>query len=129
MAHYEGFAWANYTGLHYLQVTAGNGAGPVSTGVTCGVKRIEVKDGNTVVASGYLAMPQLGDWSLWGSSSFVPAMLDASKTYDIVISEDSHAINMSELDHFSSYSGNGGSSGRFNRVNIAELKVLAIDVP
>jgi hypothetical protein len=74
-------------------------------------------------------MPQLGDWSLWAGSSFVPANLDAAKSYTIVISEDSDAINMSELEHFSSYSGNGGAVGRFNRVNIADLKVLAIDVP
>jgi hypothetical protein len=138
--HYQGWGDAghtltlsgfspNYSGLHYLQVSAGNGAGPVSTGVTCAVKRIEVKEGNTVVASGYLSMPHLGDWSLWAGSSFAVATLDASKTYDIVISEDSRAINMSELEHFASYSGNGGSAGRYNRVNIAELKVLAIDVP
>lgn len=124
----QGFT-PSYTGLHYLQVLAGNGAGSVATGVTCAVKRIEVREASTVVASGYLVMPHLGDWAVWRESSLVPVMLDQSKTYDIVILEDSRAINMSELEHFASYDGMGGKTGRFNRVNIAELKVLAVDVP
>ena len=115
----------SYTGPHHIQLRAGNGAGPVDTGVTCAVKLVEVLDGNTVVGSGYAMMPHLGTWSTWKDSSFVTVDLDASKTYSIVVREDARAINMSERDHFAIYDQVGGSSGRFNRVNIAEMKVLA----
>ncbi len=116
-----------FTGLHYVQLLAGNGAGPFSTGITCGVKLVEVKDGNTTIASGYLTMPHLETWNDWRESSLLPVSLDANKSYTVVIGEDSQAINMSELDHFSTYGGTGGTA-RFNRVNIAELKVLAVDI-
>ncbi|HHH28963.1 MAG TPA: hypothetical protein ENK57_11555, partial [Polyangiaceae bacterium] len=101
----------SYTGTHYIQLRAGNGAGPVDTGVTCAVKLVEVLDGNTVVGSGYAMMPHLGTWSVWKDSSFVAVDLDASKTYSIVIREDPRAINMSERDHFAIYDQIGGSGG------------------
>jgi Mannosylglycerate hydrolase MGH1-like glycoside hydrolase domain len=116
------------SGTHLIQLRAGNG-GPVDTGVTCGLKLVEVLDGNTVVASGYAAMPHLGSWSQWKDSSFVRAELDAAKTYDIVIREDGHAVNMSERDHFTLYGSTGGVAGRFNMVNISEVKILALDAP
>ncbi len=116
-----------FTGTHYVQLLAGNGAGPFSTGITCGVKLVEVLDGNTVIASGYLMMPHLATWSDWRESSLMSVSLDATKSYTFVVREDGQAINMSELDHFSIYGGTGGAS-RFNNVNIAELKVLAVDI-
>ena len=79
------------------------------------------------MASGYLVMPHLGGWDAWRGSSFLSVVLDAAKTYDIVIGEDATAVNMSERQHFALYDGEGGSSGRFNRVNIAELKLLALE--
>jgi len=43
---------------------------------------------------------------------------------------DAYAVNMSERAHFASYTGGaGGSTGAFHRVNIAELKVLALGIP
>ncbi|MBW2453282.1 MAG: hypothetical protein JRI68_02175 [Deltaproteobacteria bacterium] len=116
-----------FTGTHYVQLLAGNGAGPYSTGITCGVKLVEVLDGNTVIASGYLMMPHLATWNDWRESSFLRVSLDANKSYTFVVREDGHAINMSELDHFSIYGGTGGAT-RFNHANIAELKVLAVDI-
>ena len=123
----DGFS-PNFTGLHYLQLLAGNGAGPFSTGITCAVKLVEVFDGSTLVASGHIVMPHLATWDDWRESSMLSVSLDAAKSYRIVIREDLHAVNMSELDHFATYGGTGGTGGRFNRVNIAELKVLAVDV-
>ena len=84
---------------------------------------------DTVVASGYLVMPHLGAdaWGLWRDSSFVRADLRSDRTYRIVIRSDPSAMNMSELAHFEQYTaGLGGSGGAFNRVNIAELKVLSL---
>jgi hypothetical protein len=134
--HYEGWGDPGHTltvpsfqptfsGTHYVQLLAGNGAGPFNTGVTCGVKLIEVFDGATLVANGYAVMPHLGTWDDWRESSLIAVELDAAKSYRIVIREDGAAVNMSEREHFSLYGGSGGASGRFNRVNIAELKVLA----
>jgi hypothetical protein len=123
----DGFT-PTFTGLHYIQLLAGNGAGSYSTGITCAVKRVQVFEGATVIASGYVMMPHLGTWDDWRESSFLPVTLESTKSYRIVIDEDSRAINMSELDHFATYANTGGATGRFNRVNIAEVKVLGVDL-
>ncbi len=117
------------TGTHLLQVTFGNGAGPISTGVTCGIKRIVVEDASSgaIVADGPVIMPQLASWSRWEDSSFVRASLEAGRTYRVVIRGDDEMVNMSSFEHFERYTGGlGGSGGAFNRVNIAELKVLFV---
>lgn len=121
----------DFTGEHLLQVVAGNGAGPVSTGITCGVKQLTVTEieSGEVVASGFLMMPQLGAdrWELWEDSNFVRASLRTDRSYRITIASDETANNMSVFDHFQLYTaGLGGSEGPFNRVNIAELKVLSL---
>ena len=93
-------------------------------------KAIEVWDGATLVGSGQLVMPQLGSWDEWRDSSFVSVDLVAGKTYAIVIREDGASGNMSDLDHFSLYTGGtGGTGGRFDKVNVAEIKVLAMGAP
>ncbi|MEZ4437883.1 MAG: hypothetical protein R3B72_02260 [Polyangiaceae bacterium] len=117
----------SFTGEHLIQLRAGNGSGSITTGVTCGVKRVRVLDGSTEVARGYLAMPQLGSWSEWRESTTMRVDLEASKTYTLVIDEDATSVNMSERQHFETYGGTGGTGGRFNRVNISEVKVLARD--
>jgi hypothetical protein len=133
--HYEAWGDANHTlsaaftppttGTYYLQLDAGNGAGPFDTGVTCAVKLVEVSDGGGVIASGYLMMPHLGSWDVWRESSLLSLTLNAGTNYTIVIREDASAINMSEREHFAIYDGVGGSAGRFNRVNVAAIKLLA----
>lgn len=116
------------TGTHLLQVLYGNGAGAISTGITCAIKRIVVEDGSSgaVVAEGPVVMPHLGDWARWEESSFVPADLEAGRSYRIIIRGDDDVVNMSSFSHFETYTGGlGGSGGTFNRVNIAELRILA----
>jgi hypothetical protein len=120
---------AKSTGPHLLQVVAGNGAGPVNTGVTCAVKRLVVEDiaAGATVAEGYLTMPHLGIWSEWRDSNFVRAALVAGKSYRISIESTTQALNMSSFAHFANYTGGeGGKNGSFNRVNIAQLKILAL---
>ena len=112
------------SGRYAVQLFAGNGAGGFTTGVTCAVKRIEVFQGNTLVDSGYAMMPHLETWNAWRESSFVFVDLAAGNSYRIVISEDGYAVNMSERAHFEIYGGTGGTGGRFNRVNIAQVKLL-----
>ncbi|MAQ17502.1 MAG: hypothetical protein CMN30_22240 [Sandaracinus sp.] len=119
---------AAQTGTHLLQVTFGNGAGSINTGVTCGIKRVMVEDAVTgaVVAEGPLVMPHLGTWSRWEDSSFVSAELEAGRTYRITIRHDDEMVNMSAFAHFEHYTGGlGGRDGAFSRVNIADLKILA----
>lgn len=116
----------SHTGRHLIQLTAGNGSGPFNTGITCGVKLVEVKEGGVVVASGQVAMPQLGTWDDWKGSSFLRAHLDKNKVYTITIREDGASSNMSVFQHFNRYGGTGGEAGPFNHVNISELKVLAL---
>ena len=116
------------TGPHLLQVTFGNGAGSINTGITCGIKRVVVEDAATgaVIAEGPVIMPHLGTWSRWEDSSFVRAELEAGRAYRVVIRGDDEMVNMSSFAHFEHYMGGlGGRDGAFNRVNIAELKILA----
>ncbi|MBI5494051.1 MAG: hypothetical protein HY904_03430 [Deltaproteobacteria bacterium] len=116
------------SGRHLLQVVAGNGAGPVSTGITCSVKRLRVQrlpDG-TDMATGHLAMPQLGTWDAWQDATFVAADLVAGTAYRVVIDNGADALNMSSFAHFGAYTAGTGGSATFNRVNIAELKVLEV---
>ncbi|MDB4928182.1 MAG: Six-hairpin glycosidase-like protein [Myxococcaceae bacterium] len=115
------------SGAYLLQVTAGNGAGGTTTGVTCGVKRLQVIEaaGGRAVAEGYVVMPQLGSWDEWRDSSFVRATLEAGRDYRVVLGDDEVAVNMSAFEHFARYTGGtGGAGGAFFRVNVAGLKVL-----
>jgi hypothetical protein len=119
-----------HMGAHLIQLVAGNGAGPINTGITCGVKRIEVRDlaDNSVVASGVVVMPQLGNWDTWEDSTFLRADLDPTHSYSIEVLGDATTVNMSAFSHFAQYTGGeGGTSGPYARVNIAEIKVLALD--
>lgn len=120
----------SFTGDHLIQVVAGNGSGGFTTGITCGVKRVVVEEtpSGTMVASGFVMMPQAADWASWRDSSFVRARLDATRTYRIVVRDDERAVNMSAFEHFARYTGGtGGAGGAFNRENIAEVKVLALN--
>ena len=115
------------SGRHLFQVVYGNGAGGVTTGISCAVKRLAVEDEATgaVVGEGALVMPHLGDWDRWEDSNFVAATLEAGHSYRVVIESDEGYVNMSAFAHFASYTGGlGGRDGAFNRVNIAELVVL-----
>lgn len=116
------------TGPHLFQVLFGNGAGAISTGITCSIKRVVVEDASSgaVVAEGPVVMPHLATWARWEDSSFVRAELEAGRAYRITIRHDDDVVNMSAFAHFEHYTGGtGGRAGEFNRVNIAELRVLA----
>ena len=116
------------TGDYLLQLTYGNGAGPINTGITCGVKRIVVSDEATgaIVGTGIVVMPQTGSWDVWAGSTFVRVPLDASRSYHIAVVGDDTTINMSTFEHFARYTAGTGGSSAFERVNIAELRLLAL---
>ena len=117
------------TGHYLLRAEFSNGAGPVNTGITCAVKKLEVRrtDSNEIVAGGYLVMPQSGDWRRFDWSSVVPADLQAGATYSLRIFEDEYARNMSYLAQNSRYTaGKGGGDAPYNYVNIASLRLLRV---
>ena len=118
---------ATQSGPHLLQLTFGNGAGSIDSGITCGVKRIVVSDvdGGVVVGDGIVVMPHLGTWQRWEDSSFVRADLVANHRYRVVVVGDDDTVNMSSFQHFAAYTGSQVGTDAFNRVNIAELKLLA----
>jgi hypothetical protein len=135
--HYEAWGDAGHTlvvsgvaparsGPQLVQLVYGNG-GPISTGITCAVKRITIAETGTnqVIASGLVTMPHLGSWDRWADSTFMRATLDAAKTYRITIDSAPQTRNMSAFRHFESYVGAGGVTGAREHVNIAELKLLA----
>jgi hypothetical protein len=115
---------------HYLVCAEfSNGAGPVNTGITCAVKKLELHetDSETMVATGYLVMPQSGDWQRFDLSSVVRADLKAGKSYSIRVFEDEYSRNMSYLAQNQRYtSGAGGGDAAYNFVNIASIRLLCL---
>ncbi|MEC4881968.1 MAG: hypothetical protein SAL70_11575 [Scytonema sp. PMC 1070.18] len=125
---------AKYSGLHGIQLVFGNGAGPINTGITCAVKRLQMIDSeNEIVADGYVVMPHLGlgSWDRWLESSLIltRVALIAGHGYIIKIFSDDRAVNMSSFKHYEQYTENkgiGGKNGAYNYVNIAEVKLLSL---
>ena len=118
-------------GGYLVRAEFSNGAGPVNTGVTCAVKRLEVRAANAgeTVASGYLVMPQSGDWQRFGFSSAVRADLDCGKEYELRLSEDEYSRNMSFLQSNERYTAaNGGGPTSYNAVNVAALHLTALEL-
>ena len=118
------------TGQFQIRAEFSNGLGPVSTGITCGVKKLEVRPAgrDTVLASGYLVMPQSGDWRRWDVSSPVLAQLTAGESYVISLGDDEYSRNMSCLKNNGRYTGwpGGGPTG-CNYVNVAALELVEIE--
>lgn len=119
----------SHSGSHLIQLIGSNGAGPRSTGITAGAKRLSVyrvSDGATV-AEGLVFLPQSGRWDEWREGSFLGASLEAGVAYRLVLDDSPWARNMSQLQHFEAYTGGlGGRNGAFFRLNVAELRVLTV---
>ena len=113
---------SNYSGEHYIQLVYGNGSGGFNTGISAAVKRILVTDQSGVeIVNGAIIMPQLASWDQWGDSTFLPLNLDSGQQYTVTISD---GWNMSYLEHYRTYNGNGGGDTPYNFVNISEMKLL-----
>ena len=110
--------------------------GPINTGVTCAVRRIDVSDlgssGDRVgrghghgqgrrVASGRVVLPHTGTQRSGsggggaGRSSILRLTLEAGHHYQVTVSSDRHTVNMSAFAHFEHYTGGaGGADGARN---------------
>ena len=117
------------TGSYLMRVKFANGAGPLNTGIACAVKTLEVRRARTaeITASGYLFMPQSGDWNRYDLSSSIPAKLLAEEAYTIRICEDEYCRNMSYLQKNQRYTfAAGGGSERYNRINLAAIHLFFV---
>lgn len=117
-------------GRYTISAEFAHGAGPIDTGITCAVKKLEVRNENSgeTVASGYLVMPQSGDWSRWDFSSVIRADLEPATPYSVRLSEDDYSRNMSYLERNARYTaGSGGGDRPYNFVNIATIRVRFLE--
>lgn len=119
----------NESGTYLIRAEYSNGAGPINTGVTCAVKRIDILETGAPqpAASAYLVMPHTADWTRYLESSSFRAELKAGRVYSIRICEDEAARNMSYFDHYEPYKGTGSGNDPYNYVNIAKIKLIPVD--
>ncbi len=120
---------AKRSGHYLISAQFSNGAGPVNTGITCAVKKLEIRQAGSdaLVAAGYLIMPQSGNWQRVDMSAPIRALLKAGENYSIRISEDECSRNMSYLAQNRRYTAlPGGGNTTYNFVNIAGLQLLVV---
>jgi hypothetical protein len=114
-------------GHYFVRVEFSNSAGALNTGITCAVKKMEISAGNSLVASGYLIMPQSGEKKRYDLSSIIEADLKAGTSYSIHAFEDAYSRNMSYLERNETYTAlPGGGPEPYNRADIRALHLLRI---
>lgn len=119
-----------HDGRHAITVRHANGSGPINTGITCAVKRLEIVRAGTdeIVAAGYAVMPQLGTADRWEDSSPVEATLRAGERYVLRFHEDAISRNMSYLAHNARYTAwPGGGEQPYNFVSITSFRLVRLD--
>jgi Bacterial alpha-L-rhamnosidase 6 hairpin glycosidase domain len=97
-------------GDYILAFRYANGAGEIGTGITCGVRHVEVSEvGGTSVSRGYVVFPQTGGPTEFRRSSPMHVALRKGR-HVIKLSSGGHAINMSYLEanrDFTEFVGGG----------------------
>ncbi|MBK1857200.1 amylo-alpha-1,6-glucosidase [Cerasicoccus arenae] len=113
-------------GVYHVRMEFSNGSGPINTGITCAVKRLEVRQSSgPIVGAGYVVMPQSGSWLRWDLSNAIEVELQSGEDYQIHLSEDEYSRNMSYLQSNERYTAsNGGGRDPYNYVNIASAQVF-----
>ncbi len=114
-------------GKYAVRIAFANGSGPINTGITCAVKHLDIVDtvSGQRVASGYVVMPQSGDWSRYDLSNSVRVRLDADRRYTLRLYEDPISRNMSYLQGNESYTAlPGGGEDCYNRINVSGIHLL-----
>ncbi|MBS0393014.1 MAG: Six-hairpin glycosidase-like protein [Proteobacteria bacterium] len=107
--------------LHYE-----NPSGPVNTGITAAVKRVEAVCGTGPAQPGTIVMPQLPHGTQGTSTGFVFTARRGDHCR-IAIGD---GFNMSYLAHFALYTGGrGGREGPWNRADVHAAQIDAIDLP
>ena len=117
------------SGRYLVNAEYSNGAGPINTGVTCAIKRMEILENGSrqPIAASYLIMPHTADWTRYLDSTSFQADLQSGKQYSIKISEDAYARNMSYFDHYESYRNTGSGMEPYNYVNISKIRLMKVN--
>ncbi len=113
-------------GPHAVRLRYANAAAPVSTGITCCVKRWDVVPvgGGPAAAGGYVVLPQTAGASATLLSSPLLATLAAGTAYTLRLRDGAVARNMSYLDHNRMYTAHaGGGPVPYNRATVAAAVV------
>lgn len=117
------------SGRYAIRIEFSNGSGSVGSGITCGVKKVDVTEpsGQASLKTGYAIMPQSGEWKRMDLSSSVIVELKANTPYTIRISEDAVTKNMSYFEKNRRYTARtGGGSDPFNKVNVASVRLFRL---
>ncbi len=112
----------NTSGRYALCFNYSNGAGPINTGITCAVKRLDIIDcgRDQLLAHGYLIMPQTGSWQRYAYSNVIEADFISGHAYAFHLYEDCFSRNMSYLERNETYTARaGGGPHSYNLVNLA----------
>lgn len=105
------------SGTYDILLPYGNNFNNPTTGITAGVKQMEVVQGTDTVAKSVLVMPHLLNWTIWGESTPLQVKLVEGRSYTIRVSD---YYNMSYLASNALYGGSGGAA-QLNRVNIGGI--------
>ena len=116
---------AGSAGRHGVRVCYANGNGTIDTGLTCALRRVELRQNEATVASGTLVLPQTGGAHLNQFSSWLNVDLPAAGTYQVRIDADGQAVrNMTYFKHNEAYTQyTGGGPSPCNEATIRYLEV------
>nr|WP_246456263.1 hypothetical protein [Ruficoccus amylovorans] len=118
------------TGRYAVRVEFSNGSGPINTGITCAVKRLEVlaQESGAVIRSAHVIMPQSGSWDKYALSNSLLVDLDEKAYYRLRLFEDPLSRNMSYLASNEKYTARaGGGDSCYNFVNLAGVHLSLIN--
>jgi len=139
-----------HSGIYAVQALYSNGAGTRSTGIACCLKWLLIyclSGGvHTLEAKHVIVMPQNSEhqWDIWSWSTAARVHLNRGAQYTVIICEHENPLldssssswqklqlmNMSYLDHFTTYATDGhmlgGGEKVANYTNIARLRFLLL---
>ncbi len=118
------------SGRYAVRVEFSNGSGPVNTGITCAVKRLDVlaQASGEVIRSAYVVMPQSGSWDKYALSNSLLVDLDEKAYYRLRLLEDPLSRNMSYLASNEKYTARaGGGDSCYNFINLAGVHLSLIN--
>jgi Bacterial alpha-L-rhamnosidase 6 hairpin glycosidase domain len=123
----RGAAGAITTGSYLAWLDYSNPHGPINTGITAAVRRLEVHCAGNKPEVLPVVMPHSDGWQASTSARF-EAHAGASCTFSLL-----QGFNMSDLAQFAHYTGsaaarapNGGASGPLNRAQIGALRIAPL---
>jgi hypothetical protein len=117
------------SGEYLLRFRYANGAGPINTGLGCGVKRLEVRDAATgeLAAGFYVILPQTGGSGIFLWSSPVRLALEAGREYALRLVENEFTVNMTYFQRNADYTANpGGGTEPHNEVTLEAVQLLPL---